>query len=340
VKKFAATGLLWVGGIVAFALEFASANYIHENWPALEAPGAFIFLAFSVIFGILSLRALRTRSPLVEKVAGGASLLCIGLSIAFAIVHGWADAVRIVYAVAALAFFLGVSWFVRQNVRRFSAAVAPSPPSALGEPSEQAILADGAEPYVLYPAKVKIARILLILLAITAVFGAACAWALTLPNSAIPVLVPLFITALCGIASLLLVYRLIVRRPALVLTHLGLIDGASALSGGVGPVWWDEVAYISILTTPKAFLRPAYRYLEITPMDARSILRRQPPVRRFLLRLFSPIPFAWLDIRIPAWMLEPSLETVLEQTENYAQEGIKRRLEEFPPMPMEEAPGE
>jgi hypothetical protein len=75
-------------------------------------------------------------------------------------------------------------------------------------------------------------------------------------------------------------------------------------------------------------------------MDARSILRRQPPVRRFLLRLFSPIPFAWLDIRIPAWMLEPSLETVFEQTEHYAQESIKRRVEEDPPMPMEEAPGE
>ena len=61
---------------------------------------------------------------------------------------------------------------------------------------------------------------------------------------------------------------------------------------------------------------------------ADAVLRRQPPMRRFLLRLFSPIPFTWLDIRIPAWMLEPSLETVLEQTEHYAHESIKRRLEE------------
>jgi trans-aconitate methyltransferase len=75
-------------------------------------------------------------------------------------------------------------------------------------------------------------------------------------------------------------------------------------------------------------------------VNARAVLRRQPSARRFLLRLFSPIPFTWLYIRIPAWMLEPSLEAVLEQAERYAYESIKRRLEEDPPAAMEEAPGE
>jgi hypothetical protein len=75
-------------------------------------------------------------------------------------------------------------------------------------------------------------------------------------DNTVPVLVTFFFAAFCGLASLLLIYRLISRKPALVLTHLGLIDRASALSGGVGPVWWDEVAYVSIFTTPKAFLRP------------------------------------------------------------------------------------
>ena len=327
MKKFGATVLLWVGGVLAFVVGFTSAIYIHENWPALEAPGAFIFLALSLILGVSALRA---RVPILEKLAGWGSLLCIGLSIAFAIVHGWEDAVLIVYAVAALAYFLGVIWFVRQNARRFTAAIAPSTPSALGEPSEQAILADAAEPYILYPAKGKIIRRLIILLVVAAIFGAVFVWARTLEDGAVPVLVSLFFATFCGLASLLLIYRLISRKPALVLTHLGLIDRASALSGGVGPVWWDEVAYVSIYTTPKAFLRPRYRYLEVTPMNAQSILRRQPPMRRLLLRLFSPIPFTWLDIRIPAWMLEPSLETVLEQTEHYAHESIKRRLEEAP----------
>ena len=47
MKKFGATVLLWAGGILAFALGFAAVIYAHENWPALEAPGAFIFFALA-----------------------------------------------------------------------------------------------------------------------------------------------------------------------------------------------------------------------------------------------------------------------------------------------------
>ena len=180
MKKFAATILLWTGGIVAFALEFAAVIYVHENWPALEAPGAFIFFALGDDAWHPSLRALRARSTMLRRSPAGQVIVCIGLSIAFAIVHGWADAVGIVYAVAALAYFLGVVWFVRQNVRRFTAAIAPSTSSALGEPSEQAILADAAEPYILYPAKGKIIRRLIILLVVAAIFGAVFVWARTL----------------------------------------------------------------------------------------------------------------------------------------------------------------
>jgi hypothetical protein len=113
-----------------------------------------------------------------------------------------------------------------------------------GAPSEQAILADAEEPYILYPAKRKIDRILLILLTVTVVFAVGAAWMLTLKDGRLIVAGFLLecLAALCCLTCLLLIYRLISRKPALVLTHLGLIDGSSALSGGVGPVWWDEVA--------------------------------------------------------------------------------------------------
>ncbi len=317
MKKLGATVLLWAGGILGAALGFAAVIYIHENQPALEAPAIFAFLAIGAALIVV---AWRTRIPLAERFALWAGAACLCLSAFFAIVRGWQDAVYIALFMAALAFFLGVIWFVRQNVRRFTAALAPSTSSALGEPSEQAIFADAAEPYILYPAKWKIARVLLILLTVTVVFAIGAAWMLTLKDVR-PIVAGFLLAcfvALCCLTCFPLIYRLISRKPALVLTHLGLIDGASALSGGVGPVWWDEVAFVSIYTTPKAFMRPRYRYLEITPMDARAVLRRHSTVRRFLLRLFAPIPFTWLDIRIPAWMLEPSLEAVLEQTEHYA----------------------
>jgi hypothetical protein len=143
VKKVGATVLLWVGGILAFMLGFAGVVYVHENWPALEAPAVFIFLALGIVLGVI---ALRMHGSLAEKIAGGASIVCIGLSIAFAIVHGWEDAVRIIFAAAALAYFVGVVWFVRQSVRCFHAAMESPAASDQGEASEQAILAEVAEP--------------------------------------------------------------------------------------------------------------------------------------------------------------------------------------------------
>jgi hypothetical protein len=327
VKTLGATVLLWASGILGFALAFAAVIYIHENQSTLEEPAIFAFLAIGVALIVV---AWRTRIPLAENLALWAGVACLCLSSFFAIVHGWQAAVYIGYFIVALAYFLGMIWFLRRIVRRLRQDASTFTANHLGEPSKQAILADAAEPYILYPAKWKVARVLVILLTLIAVLGGICVWALTLENNAVPALVSLFLAELCGLASLLLIYRLISRKPALALTHLGLIDEASALYSGVGPIWWDEVAHISIFATPRAFLRPAYRYLDLTPVDARSILRRQPPVRRFLLRLFSPIPFTWLDIRIPAWMLGLSLEAVLEQTEQYAQENIKRRLEEAP----------
>jgi len=56
VKKFGVTVLLWTSGILAVALGFALAIYVHENQPALEAPGAITFFVLGVIFGVLALR--------------------------------------------------------------------------------------------------------------------------------------------------------------------------------------------------------------------------------------------------------------------------------------------
>jgi hypothetical protein len=327
VKKLGVTILLWVGGLFGFALAFglglATVAYIHENWPSLEAPAVFIFLALGVIFGVA---ALRTRGPLAEKILGIASLACFGLSAGFAVFHGWGVEVRTIYNAAAILFvvaslaFSGWLIFRLSRIMRHSAGARPIP-THLGEPSEQAILADAAEPYVLYPAKWKTSRILLILLTITIFFGAIMIrMLLTYYDTKSLALGILFagVVGLCSLTCLLLMYRLISRKPALVVTHLGLIDGVSALYRGVGPIWWEEIANVWIYSTPKAFLRPRYRYLEIMPMNTQSILRRQPLIRRLLLRLYSPVPFVLLNIRIPEWMLGSKLETVIEQIERYA----------------------
>jgi hypothetical protein len=326
VKKLGVTILLWVGGLFGFALAFglglATVAYIHVNWQALEAPAAFLFLILGVTLGVA---ALRMRDSLAEKAVGVASLACFGLSAGFAIFHGWGVEVRAIYNAAAILFvlaslvFSGWLIFRLSRVMRHSAGARPIP-THLGEPSEHAILADAAEPYILYPAKWKIARILLILLAVTAACGIGSVWMLTLNDGrmALAGFCLVFLAALCALTCFLLISRLVAHKPALIVTHLGLIDGASALYTGVGPIWWEEIRNVTIYTTPKAFLRPRYRYLDITPMNAHALLRRQPFMRRLLLRFFSPIPFVWLGCHIPAWMFSQPLEATLEQIERIA----------------------
>ena len=155
VKKLGATVLFWACGIVAFILGFLVVIYIHENWPSLEAPAVFIFLAFGIVLGVI---ALRMHDSLAEKITGGASIACFGLSAGFAIFHCWGAEARMIYNVAVILFVLASLafsiWYIRKlsSATRHSRDAAPIP-AHLGKPSEQAILADAAEPYILYPAK-------------------------------------------------------------------------------------------------------------------------------------------------------------------------------------------
>jgi hypothetical protein len=84
--------------------------------------------------------------------------------------------------------------------------------------------------------------------------------------------VPFF--AVCGFYA---AYRLVWRRPALVIDSMGITDASSTL--GAGHLSWDDVDHVRIFTY---YGQPM---LGIAPRSLELFLSRQHPVRRSLTKL-------------------------------------------------------
>lgn len=80
-----------------------------------------------------------------------------------------------------------------------------------------------------------------------------------------------------GFGFLYLTFRLVVRKPALVVSDEGILDNASAV--GAGLIRWDEVKDI------RATSFGAERMLVIVPKDEAAILARQNLVKRLVMRM-------------------------------------------------------
>jgi hypothetical protein len=326
MKKLGATILFWACSILAFILGFLVVIYIHENWPSLEAPAVFIFLALGIALGVI---ALRMRDSLAEKITGGASIACFSLSAGFAIFHGWGAEARMIYNVAVILFVLASLafsiWLILRMNRSMRHSRGATPiPAHLGKPSEQAILADAAEPYILYPAKGKITRVLLIMLAITLLFSAATFWIFGNFHETVVTIFAILLAIFaifCILECLALGYRLIAQKPAIIITSLGIIDRLSDIFDGAGPIRWEEVNHVVILRESGKF-RPTLRYLAIVPENVRSFIRRRSAPGIFPLKLFSPNLLAGIAIYLPEFMLPVPLESVIEQIKRHTSHAI------------------
>lgn len=96
-------------------------------------------------------------------------------------------------------------------------------------------------------------------------------------------------------------YRLVVRKPAIVVNADGIRDGCSLIAGGMGLVRWHEIAGIYSFIYKR---RPRYGYLVIVPTDADVILARRGPLARLFRRLIAIILPE--QIGMPDWMLSVS----------------------------------
>ena len=130
---------------------------------------------------------------------------------------------------------------------------------------------------VIYPSRLKLLKLLLL----DAVFGLAAALLMFFwwSGEIRTILAPFFGTL--GVLGALLVapfllYRLVVRRPALVVGAEGILDDASMLSAGF--IRWDEIEEIGVHTFG------GQTFLGVMPKDAEDVLTRQSSIKRGLMR--------------------------------------------------------
>jgi hypothetical protein len=103
-----------------------------------------------------------------------------------------------------------------------------------------------------------------------------------------------------GLCLVYAIYRLVVRKPAVVVNKDGIFDNASA--AGAGFIRWEEIANIF----PYDYM--GHRMLGINLVDEAAILARQPALKRALARMNGKIvaPF-----NIPQSTLPISVDELL-----------------------------
>lgn len=116
--------------------------------------------------------------------------------------------------------------------------------------------------------------------------------------------IPLF-----GFSFLYACYRLIVPKPAVIISQQGIFDNASALSAGL--VRWEEIAEISI------YKFNMQRYLGIVPLDIEAFLQRQPVFKRWLMKINMHTGLA--PINIPQITLRMKVDELMLRIQEYRQ---------------------
>ena len=177
-----------------------------------------------------------------------------------------------------------------------------------GMSSSSAVQTSAEGRLVVYPSRVK-----LVLLALGAlVFIVAGLWLggvfgdLDLPLGLVVITtyigVPFF-----GLCLVYILYRLVVRKPSLVVSEEGIVDNASAT--GAGPIGWDEVAEIQPTNVSG---KPM---LGIVPHDEEQILARQNLIKRSIMSINRNM--TGFVILIPENALPMSIDDLLVEIKRY-----------------------
>jgi hypothetical protein len=109
----------------------------------------------------------------------------------------------------------------------------------------------------------------------------------------------------CGLCLGYAIYRLLVPKPAVVVSDEGIFDNASAV--GAGMLKWEEIAHVF------AYDFMGQRMLGIIPMNEEVVLRRQSRLKRVMAKMnkgIAPAPF-----NIPQSVLPISVDELLSKIE-------------------------
>lgn len=105
------------------------------------------------------------------------------------------------------------------------------------------------------------------------------------------------------------VYRILIRKPSVIVDADGVTDGCSLIAGGVGLIRWDEIEIIMVHTYNKRT-----RFVCVMPRDADDFLRRRqrsPLIRLFRRSLTISLP---RGINLPEWLFSEPADELLRET--------------------------
>ncbi|HEX5548277.1 MAG TPA: STM3941 family protein [Ktedonobacterales bacterium] len=195
---------------------------------------------------------------------------------------------------------------------------------------------------VVYPSRVRLLRYALLYLIGLLGMGLFCYWSVTgeFPQSNNPrydwvfaliaifgvfgrLVVGAFSLALALLLAVILVctiYRLLVRKPSVIVDSDGITDGCSLIAGGLGLIRWDEIQVIMV--DVRTVNNRRAKYLCVMPRDAASFLRlrqNNPIVRLFRRSITLSLP---RGINLPEWLFSGSVDDLVAEIRRRYQQAL------------------
>jgi hypothetical protein len=133
-----------------------------------------------------------------------------------------------------------------------------------------------------------------------------------------------------GFVALFTAYRVIVRKPAVLVNEEGITDNCSLIASGMGLIRWREMEtlYPYVYEVSQRGIKIRRPYLVIVPVDTRAILTRRGPLAQMLRRLLTlTLP---AGITLPEWMLTiPVAELLSEIRTQYHRQLLLHKIDLF-----------
>jgi len=132
--------------------------------------------------------------------------------------------------------------------------------------------------------------------------------------------VGVFALALALLLAVILVctiYRILIRKPSVIVDSDGITDGCSLIAGGLGLIRWDEIQVIMV----NVHNRRA-KFLCVMPRDATAFLslkQNAPLIRLFRRSITFSLP---RGINLPEWLFSGSVDDLVAEIERRYQQAL------------------
>lgn len=295
--------------IAEYTVTFPIVVYVHENASQWEAPLVFLSLGLG---GLPLLWYWRARRH--GWVAGILSSLLLIFSFGLAVFNGWKDQAVLAVNIVAISFaaFMFV-WFHR-IVRHHALAMRKINEEIYGDPRLRTpvVFRDDGERITVYPRRWRL--IVQWMLEAALLAGIGVVFVLVKPDNLVVDVALAVLGCMLFYAFAATLYRMVVRRPSLIVGRDGILDNSLFISSGVGLIRWDEI--LSVRPTSRKSGMAHYHYLAVDIIDYAALQRRQSVPKRLILSMnflnMSPLLMG-------QWALETPVGELAEQVDRYVE---------------------